>query len=109
VNRIEDDFRSRGLVDGGLLMLRPSDAIKLVRACRDQRIRVDVVEGFRLYPKGHHLYPNGGTQPFMEHTLGLAKASDDADAEDNCWDLAEEFLERYLTTDLYFNLTLPPE
>jgi tetraacyldisaccharide 4'-kinase len=93
LDAIENEYRHVGIVDAGLLMLRPRDAIALVRTCRERGITVSVVEGFMLYP-------DGGTQPFMEHTLSLGEA------HPNCWELAESFLAKYLDSEMFFNVTI---
>ena len=98
---IELEFLARGVVRGSsLLMLRPQDAIDLVRVCRERQVPVSDVEGFRVYP-------NGGTQPFMDHSLGLGRASRDVDDPDNCWSMAERFLLDHVSSDFFFCVTLP--
>ena len=97
---IEKQFLSRGVMRGSLLMLRAADAIDMVRECRNKGVAVEDVEGFTLYE-------GGGTQPHMEHSLGLGRASTDMTDENNCWNQAEGFLSKYLKSDLWFDLTLP--
>jgi hypothetical protein len=106
MRKIEEEFRNRGVKPGGLLMLRARDEIDLIRRCRELKIPVLDIEGYILHPKGGPVHPAGGTEPIPD-TVRLNKAPRDPKVAGNCWDLAEQFLQKYLSTDLYFHVTLP--
>src|SRR5437763_14308634 len=97
---VENEFREKGIVDAGLLMLRPAVAIEMVRRCRELAIPVEVVEGFLIRDDGR-------LQVSMDDTLGLGRASSNITDESNCWNLADKFLFTYLCRPVLFNLTVP--
>ena len=87
-------------------MLRAQDEIDLVRRCRELKIPILDIEGFILHPPGGPVHAAGGTEPIPD-TVALNSAPKDPNMTDNCWDLAERFLAKYLSTDFFFHVTLP--
>ena len=55
---IEQEFVEKGIVHGGVFVLRPQDSLELVRCCRERSIRVLGHDAFRL--------TETTTQPVME-------------------------------------------
>ena len=91
---LEREFAPRGTERGGVLMLRPADAIALVRRARAERIPVLGVEAFHLGPDS--------TRPLLDHTLDFSGAS----CRTNPWSEAEAFLEERAESDMHFEVVL---
>jgi hypothetical protein len=94
MRELEREFQSRGVVRGGLTLLRPRDALALVSKAREASLGVLGVDGFFISANA--------TQPSLEDSIDLSNAS----ASQSSWDAAEEFLKRYLHTDMYFEVVL---
>jgi len=93
--RVEDEFRPVGVIKGGLLMLRPSDALKMVHRCRERGIGILGIDGFILTATS--------TQPAMEHSIDLSGSRKPASIVDG-WDRAERFIAERAATDLFFEI-----
>ena len=48
-HELERAFRSKGELRGGILFLRPKDAVSLIEAAREHGIRVLGIDGFILF------------------------------------------------------------
>lgn len=92
-NEIELAFRERGVMRGGILLLRAADALALIDAARQKQVHVLGVDGFRLGPSV--------TQPLMEHALDLSAVPDRADN----WQTANDFIRRQ-DPELFFEIVL---
>lgn len=90
---IERAFRARGVVRGGILSLRPSDALALTEAAREKGVRVVGVDCFRL---AHDV-----TQPLMGHSVDLSSEPNGADV----WTRASDFIRRQ-PAELFFEVVL---
>jgi hypothetical protein len=93
---LENEFRERGVVRGGLLFLRRDEASNLIQRAKTEGLRVLGVDGFIVKDKT--------TQPSMTHSLDLT--SDRSRGSADSWDAACEFLERQAGRDLYFEVVL---
>src|SRR3982751_6195829 len=91
---LERKFAGRGPERGGILMLRPADALALVRRARAERVPVLGVDAFDLGP--------AATRPLSEHTLDFSGAS----CRTNPWSEAEAFLEERAESDMHFEVVL---
>lgn len=90
----EAEFRAKGVVRGGELMLRPADAIAFVRRCREHHIEVLGVDGFHL--------TDISTQPDMGESVDLSIEYPKSGLAS--WDRAEQFLAQRLASDLFFKI-----
>ncbi|MGH9352380.1 MAG: hypothetical protein ACRD2G_09495, partial [Terriglobia bacterium] len=97
MQRIKDEFHGSGTIRGGLLLLRPNDALRLVQRCCEQDIKVLGVDGFILTACT--------TQPSMEQSIDLSDLEGIRNPV-NCWERAEVFLKERETTDLFFEVVL---
>ena len=86
----EEAFRSRARIVGGVVLLKPTDAIELVASCRDKDIAVFGAEG--LFIIGDKI------QPSMAHSFCLS------DSAQNCYDATIAFLESQRSGDLWFEV-----
>ena len=91
--QLESAFEQRGVLRGGILLLRPGDAVALTEAAKQKGIRVLGIDAFRL--------GSGTTQPLMEHSVDLSVESGMVD----CWAKASEFI-RKQPVDLVFEVVL---
>ncbi len=97
MTRVQDEFRTVGVTRGGLLMLRPADAIQMVRRCRELDIEVLGIDGFFLTATT--------TQPTMENSIDLSgsrKPTSNAEG----WETAEAFIAQRSTSDLFFEIVI---
>jgi|SRR5208282_26979 len=94
---IENEFSAVGIKRGGLLVLRPNDAIKMVRRCRERHVRILGIEAFIL--------TDNTTQPHMEQSLNMSDI-EIRNCPMNCWDLAETFLGERVEFNLHFEMVL---
>jgi hypothetical protein len=90
---IEDGFRELSMIPGRTLIFRPVDAIAFVRRCREKQVRVLGLDGF-------HLRENT-IQPDMGESIDLSLPPHGAE---DCWQLAEEFLNERLNSGLFFEV-----
>lgn len=90
--KIGQEFSHLGIKPGGIHMFRIADAIKIVKICRERRLRIWGIDGFFI--------TENSTQPSMEHSIDLS----DIDNSLQCWDVAEEFLNKMINYDLYFEI-----
>jgi hypothetical protein len=97
MSRIEDEFRSAGALRGGVLLLRPHDAIRMVQRCRERQVRVLGIDGFFL--------TDCTTQPSIEQSIDLSDFHGGRHFVD-CWERAETFLEERKKTDLFFEIVI---
>lgn len=63
-NRIKKQFAERFLDRHGVQLLSKVDALQLVRACIDQRVRILGIDGFRLL--------EDGIQPSLENSVDFS-------------------------------------
>lgn len=89
MDRLEKEFASKGIRRGGILFLRPADAIELVSRCKERNIPLYGIDGFAL--------TKSTTQPFLEHSISL-------DQDGNSYEKAKRFLEGYVDSGLYFEV-----
>ena len=92
---IEQDFYTRSLIRGGVLLLSPQDALNLVARARKERIRVLGIDGFFLR--------NEETEPSMEHSIDLTAGRDLAK---DSWSSAERFLQQRVGSGMHFEIVL---
>jgi hypothetical protein len=97
MSRIEDEFRNMGTFRGGVLMLRPHDAIRMVQRCRERQVRILGIDAFFL--------TDHTTQPSMEQSIDLSDFDPSRNSM-NCWDQAATFLEDRKTEDLFFEIVM---
>lgn len=90
---LENRFRSRGVLRGGVLLLPASEALSLVEAAREGAVVVLGVDGFYL--------GDGATQPALEHSIDLSVVS----AANDSWSTALEFI-RSRPPGLHFEVVL---
>jgi hypothetical protein len=94
--QLEARFADRGVpYAGGLLILRPDDALALVHSAEEARIPILGVDGFRISATE--------TVGPLEH---LADFSKSVDATHGCWREAEAFIVSRRTLSLDFEVTL---
>ena len=94
--QLETEFHGRGTLRGGILMLRPDDAIAFVRRARDAGIAVLGVDAFQITDRT--------TQPFMEHSADYTTSS--APPPPDSWTEAEQFLAGFRNTTFVFEVVL---
>jgi len=92
-HELERAFRSKGELRGGILFLRPKDAVSLIEAAREHGIRVLGIDGFILTAQT--------TQPVMERSIDLTRAR----IEDP-WSAATSFVRQYDDTKYRFEVVL---
>jgi hypothetical protein len=86
---IAAEFKSRGIVRGGILILGPHEALAMVARAREQSVPVLGVDGFWITEQT--------TQPDMEHSIDLGGAQ-------SSWRRAEEFIRTRADSDLMFEV-----
>jgi hypothetical protein len=91
--QLEAAFRKKGEVRGGILFLHPKDALSLIDAARQHKIRVLGIDAFSLSAEA--------TRPMMEHSIDLAKPN-----MDDPWTAATDFVRRYDGTKFSFEVVL---
>ena len=92
---LEDEFRPRATIRGGILMFTADDAIALIDEAHKRRIRVLGIDTFRLTEKA--------TEPQMDHTLELSNRG--FYAEDD-WDQCAEFIRQRAQHDFHYEVVL---
>ena len=90
---VEDEFRELSVIPGNTLIFRPVDAIALVHRCREKQVKVLGLDGF-------HLTENT-IQPDMGESIDLSLPPY---RSEDCWRLAEEFLNERLESGLFFEV-----
>jgi hypothetical protein len=95
--QLEAEFSPKGVLDAGILLLQPNDAIDLVRRCRDQLVPILGIDAFRLGP--------ARTQPILEDSIDFSSASVSLEGP-NAWRRAELFLQDRLRKDLFFEIVM---
>jgi hypothetical protein len=95
---LEDEFRERASVRGGIAMFRPEDAIALLEEAHRRRVRVLGIDTFRL--------STSATEPMYEHTLDISARG--ALSEDD-WALAIEFVRQRSNAGFHFEVVLADE
>ena len=89
---VEEAFRSRARIVGGVVLLKPADAIELVASCKEKGIAVFGAEGF--YIIGDKI------QPSMAHSFSLS------DSVQDCHETTIAFLESHRRGDLWFEVMI---
>jgi hypothetical protein len=90
---IESAFLERGIMRGGILFLRATDAVALTEVARQKGIRILGVDGFRL--------GSNSTQPLLEHSVDFSSEPQETDS----WTRTADFIRRQ-PTDLFFEVVL---
>jgi hypothetical protein len=94
--RLEREFAARGVPDSGsLLLLRPLDALALVRRASDEGVPILGVDGFYLTDEG--------TEAPLDH---IADLSSGVTVDCGCWEAAEAFIRERGDLGMLFELTL---
>lgn len=93
--RIEDEYRDRAAIRGGVLMFGAEDALRMVERARELGVAILGIDVFHLTP--------ATTQPDLGMDLNLSPP--DADRVMS-WDLAAQFLRSHGGADLYFEVVL---
>ena len=96
--QLEWEFAARGTLRGGILMLRPDDAIALIRRARDAGIGIRGLDAFQI--------TETSTRPFMEHSADYSAAG--ASPHVDIWAEAERFLSTFLDSTFVFEVVLGP-
>ena len=86
---VEELFRSRANIVGGVFLLKPRDAVELVRECKSKGIAVFGAEAF--YVIGERI------QPSMEHSI-------DIDTETDPHETTISFLRSHIESELWFEV-----
>jgi len=97
MSTVRDDFYKLGVIRGGLLLLRPPDALQLIRRCKQLGLPVLGVDGFFLTATT--------TQPSMEYSIDLSGSRKPPSIAES-WDMAEAFVTKRLATDLFFEVAI---
>ena len=96
MSTIEDEFREAGVMRGGVLLLRPNDAIRMVQRPREQRILVLGLDGF--------VVTDSTTQPILEESIDLSNLINCPNT--TCWEIAEQFLNDRQSSNLFFEVVI---
>ena len=96
-NEIEDEFRSKSIQRGGILLFNPTDGISVIQKCHEENLKILGIDGFRL--TATHI------QPLMEHSVDLSSDINPKLEIDN-WQRAEEFLRLREQLNLVFELVI---
>lgn len=92
MSTIEQEFMSRGIVRGGELLLSPQDALDMVSRCRELRVRLLGIDGFRVTPTS--------TQPLLEESTDFTRSHSIEDT----WEEARAFLAQRAASGLLFEV-----
>jgi hypothetical protein len=90
---IEQEFAAKGVIRGGELLLKPRDALDMVRRCHEEGIEVLGLDGFKLTEQT--------IRPVMEASIDLSFPRNG-----DTWRRAESFLATRLDSDLYFEVVM---
>jgi hypothetical protein len=93
--RIEDEYRDRAVIRGGILMFGAEDALGMVELARELGVAILGIDVFHLTPST--------TRPDV--TLDLSVSPPDADKAKS-WDVAAQFLRSHGGPDQYFEVVL---
>ena len=96
-DQIERGFTSRGMLRGGVLLLRPNDALDMVQNCRRESVSILGIDAFRI--------SSNSTQPVMEDSVDFSRETRRASFLD-VWHEAELFLHNRQNKDLFFEIVL---
>jgi hypothetical protein len=94
VDEIVNRFESRGFKRGGVLFLKPQDAIELIEAAREQKKPILGVDAF--------VVTDAVTRPSMEHSSDY---SDQAESIDT-WSTAREHIEQRRDDGFVFEVVI---
>jgi hypothetical protein len=92
---LEDEFRPRATIRGGILMFPADDAIALIQEAHKRRIRILGIDTFQLTANT--------TQPLLDHMLDLSTRG--FYAEDD-WDQSVDFIKRRAAHGFHFEVVL---
>jgi len=95
---VEQEIENTGLRWGGVLMLYPLDAIRMIQRCRDLGVRILGIDAFRVRPDG--------IQPVSEHSIDFTSSYAPSIARDEIWTAAREFVDRRLDLGLMFEVVI---
>ena len=95
-DRLRSEFSPRGVpYAGGLLLLRPDDAIALVNRAADEGVPVLGIDGLHV--------TEGSTVSPVEHVADFSKAVAQGHG---CWEDAESFIRARAALGLVFEIAL---
>jgi hypothetical protein len=92
---ISDTFKSRGILSGGVLLLKPDDALDLVEEARARAINVLGIDAF--------FASDSGITPSMEFSRSY---SDEFGAKENNHVMAIDHITRFRDDGLHFEVVL---
>jgi hypothetical protein len=93
---LEREFAPRGVANaGGLLLLRPQDAVELVNSAADEGVPIIGVEGFFVTPAGTEASPDH----IADYSAMVAQGH-------GCWQDAESFIRERTDSALVFEIVL---
>jgi hypothetical protein len=90
LTQLEKLFEDLALIRGGVFLLRPADAMRFVKTCKERGIAVLGVEGFKVF--GEKI------QPFQEHSIEFA------DMTKGSHEATLQFLQERKDTGLWFEV-----
>jgi len=90
---LEEEFEDVGVIVGSVFLLRPRDALHMLKRCMEKRIGVVGVEGFRMI--GEKI------QPLQEHSIDL---EDKDPISYESFKILEEFIGDRQDEDLWFEV-----
>jgi hypothetical protein len=94
--QLKAEFGPHGVRAGGILMLRPDEAIALVRRARETHVRVLGLDAFRI--------GKDFTQPYLEHSTDYSAPSSPHAVDP--WTEAERFLAGFRGSPFVFEVVL---
>ncbi len=93
---IEKQFHNKGILRGGILLLKAPDALEFVMRCRDNSIKILGIDAF--------IIANDKTQPLLEHSIDFSAFL--GGSKISVFNEASEFLNERMNSDLYFEIVV---
>ncbi|MCL6600923.1 MAG: hypothetical protein K6T81_19635 [Alicyclobacillus macrosporangiidus] len=93
MDEIELELSKRGIKRGGTYLLSPSDALDVVKRCRELNIRILGIDAFKL--------TDHTTQPVLEHSVDFSLTQDTGKGS---WFEAETFIKERFHLGLMFEI-----
>lgn len=90
LTQLEKLFEDLALIRGGVFLLRPADAMRFVKTCKEEKIAILGVEGFKVF--GEKI------QPFQEHSIDFEGMTE------NSHETTMKFLQDRKETGLWFEV-----
>lgn len=91
LSQLEEKYRHKGLVHGGVFLLRPEYALQFVEACEAADIPILGIEGFRVFEERF-------IQPSQEDTVDFDQGHEET------YKRASDFLKAYLGGSMWFEV-----